>query len=249
MAKFIGTAGGYMKDKALDRRTRAIAVLFTAMLLIVFGVGWFAGYCWKGKTLWNILLLLGVALAAAFAFKFFEKQFDKELRNSRKEENGADGERDFVKYLKDLPDTYTVVSDLDFADSYGNIDHLVIGPTGVFSIDVKTWSGTVASDGNGELLLNGKPIDKPQVRYFTRRTMDFKERLKALTKLEPYVQCVFAFLHTHVDAKWGTTGAVHCIRAEQIVDYITKARAKTPLPPTDIPRLISAAKSLKENAI
>ena len=136
-----------------------------------------------------------------------------------------------------------------FADSYGNIDRLVIGPTGVFSIDVKDWNGTVASDGRGELLLNGKPTDKPQVRYFTRRTMDLKDRIKALSRLEPYVQCVFAFLHTHVDAKWGTTGAVHCIRAEQIVDYVTKHRANNPLPPADLARLVSAAKSLKENAV
>ncbi|MDD4025561.1 MAG: hypothetical protein PHN85_06525, partial [Kiritimatiellae bacterium] len=112
MANFIGIAGNFMKEKALDRRARAIAVLFTAVLFIAFGVGWFTGYCLKGNTLWNVLLFLGVALTATFAFKFFEKQFDKQLRLSRAEENGADGERDFIKYLTDLPDTYTVVSDL-----------------------------------------------------------------------------------------------------------------------------------------
>ena len=33
--------------------------------------------------------------------------------------------------------------------------------------------------------------------------------------------CVFAFLRTRVDANWGTTRAVHCIRAEQISDDVT----------------------------
>lgn len=249
MAKFIGTAGDFMKEKALNRRLNAILALFMVFAAGVFILGWISGYVWESSTLLSGVLAIVAFVAAVPAFKAFGRQFDKQLRLSRAEENGADGERDFVKYLKDLPDTYTVVSDLDFADSYGNIDHLVIGPTGVFAIDVKAWKGTVTSDGKGELMSNGKSTDKPQVRYFTRRTMDLKDRIKALTKLDPYVQCVFAFLHTHVEAKWGTTGAVHCIRAEQIVEYVTKARVKTPIPPADLPRLISAAKSLKGNAV
>lgn len=249
MAEFIGTAGDFMKEKALNRRLNAILAFFMVFAAGVFILGWISGYVWGSRTLFSGVLAIIAIIVAIPAFKAFGTQFDKQLRMSRAEENGADGERNFIKYLTDLPDTYTVVSDLDFADSYGNIDHLIIGPTGVFAIDVKNWKGAVTPDGKGELLLNGKPTDKPQVRYFTRRTMDLKARIKALTTLEPYIQCVFVFMHTHVEAKWGTTGAVHCIRAEQIADYVTKARVKTPIPPVDIPRLISAAKSLKDNAV
>jgi len=249
MANFIGIAGDFMKEKALNRRLNALMAFFLALMLAMFVLGWASGYMWGHRGLWtSILFIVAVAIAVP-GFKRLEKLFDKQLRLSRIEEKGADGERDFIKNLKDLPDTYTVVSDLDFADSYGNIDHLIIGPTGVFAIDVKDWKGTVASDGKGELLLNGRPTDKPQVRYFTRRTMDLRDRLKALTKLEPYIQCVFAFMHTHVEAKWGATGNLNCIRADQISDYVTKFRANNPIPPADIPRLISAAKSLKENAV
>lgn len=249
MAKFIGTAGDYMKEKALNRRLNALMSFFLAVLLAALAIGWFSGYMWASRSPWSFALLLIAVGVIVLGVKRLDKQFDKQLHDSRNEEKGADGERDFVKFLKELPDTYTVVSDLDFADSYGNIDHLIIGPTGVFAIDVKDWKGTVASDGKGELLLNGRPTDKPQVRSFTRRTMDLRDRLKALTKLEPYIQCVFAFMHTYVEAKWGTTGNLNCIRADQISDYVTKFRANNPLPPADIPRLISAATSLKENAV
>jgi len=222
--------------------------LVVIMLLAMFALGLATGYTW-GRGLWSLGLFITAVAIAIPGFKRLEKQFNEQLRISRIEEKGADGERDFVKYLKDLPDTYTVICDLDFADSYGNIDHLVIGPTGVFAIDVKRWNGNVTPDGKGELLLNGRPTDKPQVRYFTRRTMDLKDRIKAVARLDPYIQCVFAFLHTRVEAKWGTTGAVHCISADQISDYVTKFRANKPIPPADIPRLVSAAKSLKENAV
>ncbi len=246
MAKFIGIAGDFQKEKAFNRRLNAIMAFFIAFTFAVFVFGWISGFICGSHNLWSVGLVI-VACAIAYpAYRIMERLFDKQIRMARAEETGADGEREFVKFLKDLPDTYTVISDLDFADSYGNIDHLIIGPAGVFAIDVKNWRGNVTPDGKGELLLNGKPTGKPQVRYFTRRAMDLKERINALTKLEPYVQCVFAFLHTHVDAKWGSTSAVHCIRAEQIADYVTKFRGGNPIPPADLLRLVSAAKALKD---
>lgn len=248
MANFIGTAGDFQKKKAIDRRLSAIMGFFIAFTVAIFLLGWVSGFVWGRRSLWSSLWAVLAFAVAVPAFKLFERLFDKQLRLSRMEQDGADGECEFVKFLKDLPDTYTVISDLDFTDSYGNIDHLIVGPNGVFAIDVKNWRGTVTPDGKGELLYNGRPTDKPQIRHFVRRTMDLKERLKALTKLDPYVQCVFAFMRTRVEAKWGTTGAVHCIRAEQIADYVTKHRGGKSIPPADIPRLVKAVDALRELA-
>ena len=36
------------------------------------------------------------------------------------------------------------ISDLDFADSFGNIDHLVIGPPVSSPSDAKNWRGVTA---------------------------------------------------------------------------------------------------------
>ncbi|MDD4102606.1 MAG: nuclease-related domain-containing protein [Kiritimatiellae bacterium] len=248
MANFIGTAGGFQKEKAINRRLNAIMAFFISFTVAIFLLGWVSGFIWGRRSLWSSLWAVLALAVAVPAFKLFEKLFDKQIRLSRMEQDGAAGEFEFVKFLKDLPDTYTVINDLDFADSYGNIDHLIVGPSGVFAIDVKNWRGTVTPDGKGELLYNGRPTDKPQIRYFTRRVMDLKGRFKALTKLDPYVQCVFAFMRTRVDAKWGTTAAVHCICAEQISDYVTKFRVTKPIPPADIPRLIKAAEALRELA-
>jgi hypothetical protein len=247
MPKFIGLAGDFQKEKAFNRRLNAMMAFFILFAVTTFVLGWVSGFIWGRRSLWSYLLAFIAFAVAVPAYKLFEKLFDKQIRTARLEEVGADGEREFLKFLKDLPDTYTVISDLDFADSYGNIDHLIIGPTGVFAIDVKSWRGTVTSDGKGELLLNANPTDKPQVKYFTRRVMDLRSRLNALTKLEPFVQCLFVFTHTHIKAKWGTTGHVHCISGEQIDEYITGFRGAKPIPPADIPRLIAGAKALKDS--
>lgn len=248
MANFIGIAGDFQKEKAVNRRLKAILVMFIVLNALLFLLGWVSGFSWGRHSLWSLLWAVAGFVVVVTAMKLLERLVEKQIRLARMEEDGADGEREFIKFLKDLPDTYTVISDLDFTDSYGNIDHLIIGPNGIFAIDVKNWRGTVTPDGKGELLCNGQPTDKPQIRYFTRRVMDLKDRLKVLTKLDPYVQCVFAFLRTRVDANWGSTGAVHCIRAEQILDYVSKGRGGKPIPSAAIPRLIKAVEALREVA-
>jgi len=246
MPRYIGTAGEFQQEKATNRRARGAAYVMLTFAVLAFVDGWAAGYLAGSKTLISVLLLVfGVAMTA-LALKLFGRFVDKQIRLARMEEDGAAGEREFIKYVKDLPDTYTVISDLEYADSFGNVDHLIVGPNGVFAIDVKNWRGVVSSDGKGELLYNGRPTDTRQVRAFTRRAMELKERIQAIAKLDPYVQCVFVFLHTRVEAKWGTTGAVHCIRPEQITEYVLKGKGGRSLAPGDVARVVHAVEALRK---
>lgn len=53
--------------------------------------------------------------------------------------------------LEDLPDdnTWTVVSDLEWPGGrYGHVDHVVVGPSGVYVIDTKTWGSDVTVFGD-----------------------------------------------------------------------------------------------------
>lgn len=248
MATFIGNAGEHQSEKALNRRLNLILTAFVGFTIFIVALSWTSGYMMGHRSLLSCFLAIAACLSGIPAYKYMNRSFDKQMRLSRKDAEGAEGEKEIIPYLKNLPDTFTVISDFDFADSYGNIDHLVIGPTGLFSIDVKKWRGAVTSDGKGELLQNGQPTRKPEVRYFLRRTMELKDRLKALTKLDPYVQCLFVFPHTHLQAKWGTTGFVHCIHAHQLESYITQYRSSKPPPPETLPRLVKAAADLQRNA-
>ena len=241
MAHILGIAGDYQNERAIKRRERVLIAAVAFFGILEFACGFFVAH---GKF---VVFAIGV-LVLILAMRRFGRYFDQQLRRVRIDDTGAEGERAIIPFLKKLPDTYTVICDLDFADSYGNIDHLVIGPTGIFSIDVKNWKGTVAADGRGELLLNGHPTDKPQVRNFTRRTMDLKERLKALTRLDPYIQCLFVFPHTYLEARWGTTGAVLCVDTDNLLSIITKPNPAHAIPPTDIPRLIETVRTLKNLA-
>jgi hypothetical protein len=62
---------------------------------------------------------------------------------------GAAGERRTERVLRPLQRVgWTIRHDLDLPGA-GNIDHLAVGPAGVFVLDSKAWSGIVTVDQDG----------------------------------------------------------------------------------------------------
>jgi hypothetical protein len=74
---------------------------------------------------------------------------------------GAEGERRTARLLDRLTgDGYVVFHDLAVPGSPANVDHLVIGPTGVFVIDSKQWSGSVHQGNDGLVWHNHYRLDR-----------------------------------------------------------------------------------------
>jgi hypothetical protein len=65
-------------------------------------------------------------------------------------QRGAHGERQTARLLDRLhQDGYQVLHDLAMPGSAANVDHLAIGPSGVFVIDSKQWTGQVHQSPDG----------------------------------------------------------------------------------------------------
>ena len=213
MAKVLGETGRYVAEQATKQLLRLL------LLLYVFGIiiGFLSGYMVGARR--NLITLLVLPLLLVL-WNFFVKKcksIETDRINFRK---GVMGEAVIGYILESFPDDYRVIHDL--STPFGNIDHIVIGPTGAYVIDAKNWKGVVGADGNGELLLNGKPTQKPEIKNLTRRIMSIKEKINVLSALDPYVQGVFAFPSAYIEAKWGSTGYVHCVKDEQLYDYIVE---------------------------
>jgi hypothetical protein len=59
-------------------------------------------------------------------------------------ERGAQGEEAVARSLADLPDEWVVLHDLAWPGRQrANLDHVVVGPGGVFVVDAKNWSGRI----------------------------------------------------------------------------------------------------------
>lgn len=67
------------------------------------------------------------------------------LRSAELHEKGAEGERVTAAVLDRLPgEEWTVIHDVRWPGRrFANVDHVVIGPSGVFVVDSKNWSGRI----------------------------------------------------------------------------------------------------------
>ena len=72
-----------------------------------------------------------------------------------------------VAAVTDLGIGFTIWSDVD-AGSEGKLDHVVLGPSGLFAIQSSDW-GDEVSVSRGELVGPGIPVDEEPVRDLTRQ--------------------------------------------------------------------------------
>jgi hypothetical protein len=101
--------------------------------------------------------LLGLATAALVAWRLRFRP-SEQVRAWRR---GAAGERRTARLLKRLTrDGYVVFHDLAVPGSPANVDHLVIGPSGVFVIDSKQWTGSIYQGADGLAWHNHYRLDR-----------------------------------------------------------------------------------------
>lgn len=138
------------------RRRRGAAARSGASLVTAGSLLWAAAR-WSGTAR---EAALGVASAAVLAALVLRPERDPErwLR-------GSAGEAATARLLAGLPGSrWAVMHDLEVPGSRANIDHLVIGPTGVWVIDTKTRRGQ-PSRGLRTLRVGGRPLDTAPVAF------------------------------------------------------------------------------------
>ena len=124
---------------------------------------------WTRSLAWRAPLvaaagLTGTALAtqaglAAAALVGWRLRF-RPSEQARAWQRGARGERQTARLLDCLGrDGYQVFHDLAMPGSPANIDHLVVGPSGVFVIDSKQWTGQVHQSAEGLIWHNHHRLD------------------------------------------------------------------------------------------
>jgi hypothetical protein len=80
---------------------------------------------------------------------------------ARSWQRGAAGERRTARLLRRVARDGFVFHDLAApGNSRANVDHLVIGPSGVFVIDSKQWTGEVLQGADGLVWHNHYPLDR-----------------------------------------------------------------------------------------
>jgi hypothetical protein len=207
----VGRPGG--SAQATWRRTRAAEwAAWTRTLpwrvAVVLAVG--AGGGVLGGQLaprWGLVLGGLAALAAGWGLRFRPSPDAVTWRR------GAAGERRTARLLDPLErQGWAILHDLAIPGSRANIDHLAIGPGGVFVIDSKQYRGRLRLDGSGRLWHGRYPLAP------TLRTVDFEADQAALVLTDPDVVVVPIVAVHSAQVPWGkvVTNGVPVVPARRL---------------------------------
>lgn len=246
MAMVLGESARYVSNQAVSSFRRMQAVAFVAVALLGAASGFIICLSLLRPRI-SPVISYGAPVALLGADFLIWKISSRKLAALEKQRvdwrRGVTGEAIVAATLENLTDDFYVINDL--TTDFGNLDHVVVGPTGVFIIDAKNWRGIVASDGKGDVTVNGRRPDGTSVKAFLGRLMTVREKVRVLApEINSYFQALFVFTSAKIDANWGSTGKVLCMRDDQIVDYINEHKTERKLGANEVQRTAQAFLSL-----
>lgn len=134
---------------------------------------------------------------------------------------GERGELCVAEVLDDLRGHgYRIAHDLK-RDGF-NVDHVVVGPSGVFAIETKFRSGRgeiTVRNGQG-LFVDGRPEEKDCLNQAVANAAEVRRMIKKDCDIDDWVGVVVVFVGDwRIRNKWQTTNA-RVVTADRLVEYI-----------------------------
>ncbi|MDD5625775.1 MAG: nuclease-related domain-containing protein [Patescibacteria group bacterium] len=165
----------------------------------------------------------GIAILFIF-FLFMRKEFDKHDERSHQFYRGRWGEYDVLDELKKLSDEYTIFQDVQFPESKWNIDFVLIGPAGIFTIEVKSHRGGFIDFNGRELTMRGQVFEKNILRQAKSGAFKIHDYILSKTGKDIFVNAVLVFSHHLVKMRFGfrPVDNVFVVQKEFLLPLITQ---------------------------
>ena len=159
------------------------------------------------------------------------------LRRVERFFKGARGEERVSGILKSLPASYHVFN--DFNTGRAHVDHVVVGPGGVFAVETKFWKGKVTIE-DGHVLLDGQLPDRSPINQVLREASLVKDALSRAGWMGS-VTPVLAFASDTFDAHRATLKGVIVINSCGLKASFESDRVV--LPRAELDRLVGIMES------
>lgn len=168
-------------------------------------------------------------VAALTAVAYFLYRGERRMESFFK---GARGEERVAGILKSLPESYHLFN--DFVASGRHVDHVVVGPAGVFAVETKFWSGKVTLE-EGHILVDGQLPDRSPIAQVLREARLVKTEL-AKKGWNGAVTPVLAFASNTFEAKIAEYHGVVILNARDLKDSFATERVV--IPSVELERLV-----------
>ena len=191
----------------------------------------------SGAALAVHLIVIGILL----------KLFWNAVRDIRVRTQGARGEAGVRSALKGLDDRFRVLGSVVVGNK-GDMDFVVVGPTGVWVIEVKSHKGRIRIEG-GRLLRNEKPFDKNFIRQAWGATYALKDVLKRCMPKKLHIQpvVVFSSRHARVGVDLQKIDDAYVVGLDRLVRLIERQEVQR-LTADEVERICSAIRmAIRQN--
>ena len=225
MAKVHGLAGEWA-------RVRGTVSGLWPLFLSVFLFGLALGVTLFGPATVGIVL-------AVFSLGIGYWMLQRGMRHIERFFIGAKGEEKVAEILRALPDPYHVFN--DFVADGEHVDHVVVGPAGVFAVETKFWRGEVTIE-DGHILLDGQLPDRSplaQVRHEAKSVHAALKSANCLCDVTPVLTFASDTFRSRVAEIDGTV----VINSNEIGRCFSEAR-RIVYPPADLERLVHLMENL-----
>ena len=218
MAKIHGVPGEWA-------RVKGTVVGLWPLFLCVFAAGAAVALVaflplWGGSLL--VCSLVGILWSLSAGLKRVESFY-----------KGARGEEKVSEILKGLPDAYHVFN--DFTVGRNHVDHVVVGPGGVFAIETKFWNGKVTVE-EGHVLVDGQLPDRSPLGQANREAAIVRNALVA-AGWDGAVVPVVAFASDSFAAHRANLKGTVIINSNELRTSFNSDRVV--IPPAELERLVS----------
>jgi hypothetical protein len=216
----------YLKNqtrKNLGKAALCLLILFAGLVVLA----------WRIFTTWQVGLLeeigLVLLLAPLGAFYYYMHKY-------RIYRGGWEGEKQVAKHLSSsLGDEYVLINDLYLRGGGGDIDHVVLAPSGIFVLETKNWRGSVGCSGD-EWQRGGKRISASPSRQVKRNAARINHILDgnpALRSLGVWVEGIVVLTNRHANVKLNNP-TVPILKLEQLPNYLSSHKGSRRLSRQDL---------------
>jgi hypothetical protein len=134
---------------------------------------------------------------------------------------GISGEEAVADALAGLPSSYWVLHGV--STGHGDVDHVVIGPTGVFALETKAWDGKFYRS-RGQLYCNGKPAE--HVLRQARGAAGQVRELLLAAGIDEWVEAAVVASRASVSRSPLRFPNAYVVSIDGVVDFITGRRRR-----------------------
>lgn len=217
MNKNYGTAGRSTREMAQKRYNK---VGIYAGIIFILVIIW----------LWNFNNLIRLGLPAivflGIIFNFVTDEIEKNglqiKKRAKDADRGAYAEEVVAERLKELPEGYQVFNDITFEGF--NIDHVAVGPGGIFLVETKSHKGNVDAKGD-TLLLNGAQPSKNFLNQAWRQAYQLRDFIKKHSSKEWNITPVLCFTRAFVKIRQPIKG-IAVVNGKYLSTYLSRQSKK-----------------------